>query len=298
MNDSEKNYSHTPVMTAEILSLLNPLPGQTILDATTGLAGHATLLANAIGATGQLVCCDRDPEAIAQAQANLAQLPCAQHFINQPYEHMTQALQTLCIDRVDRILMDLGVSSLQLDKPERGFSFMRNGPLDMRMDQTQGVTAAHIVNAWPERQLKKLFQTLGEERFSGRIAKRIAETRRNRSIETTEELSALVEEAVPFRGKIHPATRIFQALRMEVNDELGTLSRGLAAAGKALAPGGRLAVLTFHSLEDRLVKKTFIRWKELGLATLLTPKAVAPGQEEMRTNRRARSAKLRAVEKK
>lgn len=210
---------------------------------------------------------------------------------------MDKALADLGVTGAGAVLLDLGVSSLQLDKPERGFSFMRDGPLDMRMRQGSGPSARDIVNGWPEERLAALFRELGEERFSRRLAKSIVEKRLSRPIETTGELSKLVEESVPRRGRIHPATRLFQALRMEVNDELGTLSRGLAAAGRVLAPGGRLAVLTFHSLEDRLVKKTFLRWRGLGLTIPVTAGAEACGREEALANRRARSAKLRVVER-
>ena len=300
MTDSEqesRRYSHLPVMPDLVMRYLDPRPGQTVVDGTVGLGGHSSLFADAVGESGRLICFDRDPEALARARQTLSRAPCRVDFVNRTYEHMVRELHALGISRVDRAFMDLGVSSLQLDKPERGFSFMRDGPLDMRMNQTEGESAADIVNSWPEEKLFQLFKTLGEERFSGRIAKRIAENRRQGSITTTGELSGLIADAVPFRGKINPATRVFQALRMQVNDELGTLSRGLAAAGKMLAPGGRLAVLTFHSLEDRLVKKTFARWEEMGLATPVTRKAVSCGREEARVNRRARSAKLRTVEK-
>lgn len=292
------DYIHTPVMPDKVLRRLDPRPGDIVVDGTTGFAGHASLLARAIGATGRLVCFDRDPEALERARIVLGGASCAVDFVNLPYECMTRELRKLGIPRVNRILLDLGVSSLQLDKPERGFSFLRDGPLDMRMNQTEGKTAADIVNAWPEDKLKLLFRTLGEERHAGRFARTIAEQREKQSITTTGELASLIERAAPPRGKTHPATRVFQALRMRVNDELGTLSRGLAAAGKALAPGGRLAVLTFHSLEDRLVKKTFVRWEELGLATPVTRKAIACGRDEALENRRARSAKLRVAEKK
>ncbi len=290
-------YTHIPVMPGASLRLLDPRPGDVVVDGTVGLGGHSRLFGQAIGAGGRLVCFDRDPEALAAAEKNLDDLPCRRDYVNRPYEHMVPAAAELGLDGVDRVFLDLGVSSLQLDKPERGFSFMRDGPLDMRMNQAAGVTAADIVNSWPEERLRELFTRLGEERFSGRLAKRIAEARALRPIDTTGALSALAAEASPFRGKTHPATRIFQALRMEVNDELGTLSRGLAAAGKLLRPGGRLAVLTFHSLEDRVVKKTFLRWRELGAAELVNARAVACGRDEAAANRRARSAKLRAVVK-
>lgn len=297
MPDEKSKYSHVPVMPEEVLRLLDPQPGETAIDGTVGLGGHARLVGEHIGRGGRLICFDRDPEALARAATNLEFLDCKINFINTPYEGMGEAVSSLGLERVDRIFMDLGVSSLQLDKPERGFSFMRDGPLDMRMNQSSGPTAADIVNSWPEERLRDLFKTLGEERFSGRIAKRVVEARAGRPIETTGELSRIAEDAVPFRGKTHPATRIFQALRMEVNDELGTLSRGLAAAGKLLRPGGRLAVLTFHSLEDRLVKRTFLRWRELGAVALVNSKAIGCSREESLVNRRARSAKLRVVER-
>jgi 16S rRNA (cytosine1402-N4)-methyltransferase len=292
-----RKYTHLPVMPDRVLELLDPRPGETAVDGTVGLGGHSRLLGAALGETGRLVCFDRDPEALALAGASLSTLACGVCFVNTPYEFMAEELARLGMPGANRVFLDLGVSSLQLDKPERGFSFMRDGPLDMRMNQSEGESAADIVNSWPEAELARLFKTLGEERFPGRIAKSIAEKRSSGSISTTGELSALIAEAVPYRGKNNPATRVFQALRMQVNDELGTLSRGLAAAGKALAPGGRLAVLTFHSLEDRLVKKTFARWEEMGLAELVTRKAVSCGREEAVVNRRARSAKLRVTEK-
>lgn len=290
-------YGHVPVMPEETIRLLSPLPGNTVVDGTVGLGGHSRLFGEAIGAEGRLICFDRDTEALETARKNLQELPCKQDFIHAPFERMAVEVAQLGIDGVDRVFMDLGVSSLQLDKPERGFSFMRDGPLDMRMNQKSGPSAADIVNSWPEKQLRELFFRLGEERFSARLAKSIVAARAEKPIETTGELAKLAETAAPRLGRIHPATRMFQALRMEVNDELGTLSRGLAAAGKLLLPGGRLAVLTFHSLEDRLVKRTFLRWRELGAAVVITTKAVACSRDEARINRRARSAKLRVIEK-
>ncbi len=295
------SYSHVPVMPEVVLRLLAPRPGDTALDGTTGLGGHSRLIARALGANGakgRLLCFDRDPEAIARARENLALAEVPIIFVNASYDRMGEEARKLGVGQVQRILLDLGVSSLQLDRPERGFSFRNDGPLDMRMNQEGGgVTAADIVNHWPEERLKDLFERLGEERFSGRLAKRIAEARLQQPIETTAVLSALAEGAVPFRGRIHPATRMFQALRMEVNDELGALSRGLMQAGRLLSPGGRLAVITFHSLEDRLVKRTFQRWRELGAARLVTSHALSPEREEALANRRSRSAKLRVVEK-
>ncbi len=290
-------YSHIPVLADQVLTLLAPRPGDTAVDGTVGLGGHAGMVGEKIGDAGKLICFDRDIEALTRAEARLKSLPCQQIFINQSFETMERELRARDLAPVHRILMDLGVSSLQLDKPERGFSFMRDGPLDMRMNQAAGLTAADIVNSWPAEKLEHLFKTFGEERFSRRLAKSIVEARASQPIKTTGELSRLAEASAPRLGKTHPATRMFQALRLEVNDELGGLSRGLAGAGKVLAPGGRLAVITFHSLEDRLVKRTFAKWRDLGLVRLVTPKAVACDRAEARENRRARSAKLRVVER-
>lgn len=291
-------HRHIPVMPVETLALLAPAPGWTVVDGTVGLGGHAGLFAEAIGSEGRMIAFDRDPEALALARLALADAPCRKDFVNAPFEEMGDRVKELGIERVDGVFLDLGVSSLQLDKPERGFSFMRDGPLDMRMSQGSGRSASDIVNSWPEADLDNLFRRLGEERFSRRLAKSIVAARAAGPIETTGELAKLAESVVPYRGKTHPATRMFQALRMEVNDELGTLSRGLAAAGRLLRPGGRLAVLTFHSLEDRLVKRTFLRWRDLGVATLVNARAVSCTRAEAKENRRARSAKLRAIEKK
>lgn len=295
-HELDDGFVHIPVMPREVLAALALCAGDVAVDGTTGLGGHSRLMGEAVGAAGRLVCFDRDPEALALAEKALHDLPCTKTFINRPFEFMAAELAK-SDTRANRVLLDLGVSSMQLDNPERGFSFMRDGPLDMRMHQGAGQSAADLVNTLEAEALADIFQKYGEERFSRRIAKRIVEAREVRPINTTGELSRVVASAVPGRGKIHPATRVFQALRMAVNDELGTLSRGLAAAGKVLAPGGRLAVLTFHSLEDRLVKKTFLRWRDLGMAELVTAKPIVCGPEEAKTNRRARSAKLRAVER-
>ena len=255
------------------------------------------MIGNAIGREGRLICFDRDSEALALAEEKLSGLLCRKDFVNLAFEFMDRELRRLEAIPARRILLDLGVSSMQLDASERGFSFMRDGPLDMRMNRKDGGTAADIVNSWPEEKLRQIFEFLGEERFSRRLAKSVVEKRKKKPIETTGELSELALAAVPYRGRNHPATRMFQALRMQVNDELGGLSRGLAAAGRMLALGGRLAVITFHSLEDRLVKRTFLRWRDLGMVELVNAKVLTPGRMEMSRNSRARSAKLRVVER-
>lgn len=295
--DGSDGYSHVPVMPDEVLARLGLGDGMTVVDGTVGLGGHSRLFGERIGPTGRLICLDRDREALSRAKDRLAGLPCRVDFVHSAYEFMERELKRLGVERADRVFLDLGVSSLQLDKPERGFSFRQDGPLDMRMDQGNGRTAADAVNNLPEEELARIFFELGEERFSRRFAKRIAEARRGKPIETTGELSRIIEEAAPGRGRIHPATRVFQSLRVFVNDELGTLSRGLAAAGRILAPGGVIGVLTFHSLEDRLVKRTFLRWRDAGLAALPSGGAESCGRAEAIANRRARSAKLRTAEK-
>ena len=295
--ENKAEYGHVSVMVGEVMENLQPRPGDIAVDGTTGLGGHARVVASTLGPMGRMVCFDRDAEALRAASANLAGLECRLDYVNRPFEAISDELARLGIKGVDRILLDLGVSSLQLDKAERGFSFMRDGPLDMRMDQAHGDNASTLVNRLSVEELSDIFSKFGEERFSLRIAKRIVEKRGEKPITTTGELSLIVSSAVPGRGRTHPATRVFQALRMAVNDELGTLSRGLAGAGRMLNPGGRLAVLTFHSLEDRLVKRVFIRWKELGVAKLVNAKAISCSRDEARTNRRARSAKLRVVER-
>ena len=288
---------HLPVMPDEVMAALAPRSGETAVDGTVGLGGHALRLGLVLGGAGRLICFDRDRQALELVGQRLAALPCRAYFLNLPFESMDRELKRLGCPRADRIMLDLGVSSLQLDSPGRGFSFMRDGPLDMRMDADGGISARDVVNSWPEKELERLFMALGEEPRSRRLAKSIVERRAVRPIETTGELAELAVSAASGRGGIHPATKMFQAIRMRVNDELGALSRGLAAAGRSLSPGGRLAVLTFHSLEDRLVKRTFLRWRETGLAKLVVSGVVRPGRKELGDNPRARSAKLRAVER-
>lgn len=295
-NDSAEKYQHTPVLAAEVMEHLAPQPGDTVLDATVGLGGHSVLLAKAIGASGWLIGLDRDTSALERARAALATAPCRVDLVHCRFGDMRRALHDLKVRHVDRLLLDFGVSSPQLDDPGRGFSFRNDGPLDMRMDQSTGQTAEDLINLWSEEELAKIFQELGEERFSHRFAKTIAAARRQKPIKTTGELAALLARAAPSRGKIHPATRVFQALRMIVNDEIGEIRRGLISAVRVVRPGGRIAVITFHSGEDRLAKSAFRAWQERGVAEPCHKKAIACGRVEMLENRRARSAKLRVTE--
>ncbi len=293
----EYSPRHAPVMPQEVLEWLAPQPGDIYLDGTLGLGGHARLVAEKIGANGALIGLDRDDDALAVAAERLKDAPCRVKLVKSRYAEMISASESVGIAGVDRILLDLGVSSLQLDKAERGFSFMRPGPLDMRMGQAESLTAQELVMTLPEEKLARIIYEYGEERFSRRIAKSIVETRAKETINTTDRLAEIVANAQPGRGKIHPATRTFQALRMAVNDELGELETGLQAAVKLLNPGGRLVVITFHSLEDRLAKNVLRTMAEDNMITLPKKKVVKPSRAECLVNKRARSAKLRVAEK-
>lgn len=277
---------HVPVLYQEVLDLLAVQPGQVYVDATLGGAGHTRGI---LERGGLVLGLDQDPEAVARAQA--LDLPGLKVF-QRNFRHLKAVLEEAGVDKVAGILADLGVSSFHLDDPQRGFSYQREGPLDMRMGK-EGPTAQEVVNSLPLEELYRMLRDLGEEKQAYRIAKAIVEARRKAPIRTTAELAEIVRQAVGFRKAGHPARKTFQALRMYVNDELGALAEFLEQAKEALAPGGRLVVITFHSLEDRLVKRFL---KESGLK-VLTKKPITPTPEEVARNPRARSAKLRAGEK-
>ena len=297
MTDNEEFSQHVPVMPDEVLEWLNLAEGMTVLDGTLGLGGHSSLIAQCLGESGRLVGLDRDENAIAQATLRLESAPCRVDICHYRYSEMLQALAELGLSGVDGILLDIGVSSMQLDRAERGFSFMRDGPLDMRMDTSTGVTAADIIMNYSEEELARIFYEYGEERFSRKIANMIVVWRKQGRIESTLQLAEIIEKAVPRRGRIHPATRSFQGLRIEVNQELRELEEGIEAAVAALNPGGRFVLITFHSLEDRIAKYRMRELAEKGLVRLTRKKVVKPAYEECRVNRRARSAKLRVLEK-
>jgi 16S rRNA (cytosine1402-N4)-methyltransferase len=289
---------HTPVLVAEVLTYLQPRPGGRYLDATLGLGGHAAALLAAAGPDATLLGLDQDGEALEAARERLAPFGERVRLRQGRYEALESLLEPT--DRFDGILFDLGVSSLQLDTPERGFAFGREGPLDMRMDRSQGETAADLVARLPEDELADLIYAWGEERWSRRIARYIATARAAAPIVTTQGLAAIVSRAIP-RAKwprgIHPATRTFQALRVAVNGELVELAAALEAAAGRLTPGGRLLAISFHSLEDRIVKQTWRRLAAAGTARLLTKRPVIAGEAEQAENPRSRSAKLRALER-
>jgi 16S rRNA (cytosine1402-N4)-methyltransferase len=284
---------HVPVLVAEVLDLLAPQPGQVIVDATIGAGGHARLLAERLRPGGQLIGLDRDEMMLALAQSELAASRCPVKLVHSNFDRLTELLNQLGITAVDSVLADLGICSDQLDDPQRGFTFQEPGPLDMRMDTTTGEPAANLLRRLSERDLADMFWKYGEERWSRRVARRIVERRRREPLETTEQLAQLIRGCVPRpRGRqIDPATRVFQALRIAVNDELGALERFLEALPASLKPGGRAVIISFHSLEDRRVKRAF---RDRQHWEILTKKPVEANEEELRQNPRARSAKLRA----
>ena len=291
---------HQPVMSVEVLRYLNPKPGALIVDATVGTGGHSLMILPHLLPDGRLIAIDRDRESLDLSQERLREFDPQVAFVHGNYRHLPTILKELGIARVGGVLLDLGMSSAQVDRAERGFSFSKEGPLDMRMDPEEGATAEALVNKLTADELAMVLETLGEERFAKRIAHRIVQERRSQPLTTTTQLARLVVEAVPpgaRHGRLHPATRTFQALRMAVNDELGALETCLEHLSGLLAPGGRAVFLTFHSLEDRLVKHALTNGKREGVWRVLTGKPLRPGTDEISKNPRARSAKLRALER-
>jgi 16S rRNA (cytosine1402-N4)-methyltransferase len=302
---------HEPVMVAEVLQLLRPERGGIFVDCTVGFAGHTRALLEA--GADRVLGFDRDPEALARAAESLAPFHDRVELVHADFRELASRLDQRGIAAIDGLLADLGVSSWQLDAPERGFSFRADGPLDMRMDTSQGATAADLLRDVREEELADLIYGYGEERFSRRIARAIVEARRTEPIVTTGRLADIVRRAVPRRGyqRIDPATRTFQALRIWVNRELDGLDTFVRDAAKRLRigreveggedeseGGGRMAIISFHSLEDRIVKHTLRELdREQDLLTVLTKRPLEAGEEETNRNPRARSAKLRAAER-
>ncbi len=290
---------HIPVMVTEALQHLRPEQGGLFVDCTVGLGGHARALLQA-GAT-RVIGLDRDPDALALARFNLAPWADRVDLVHADYRELDDVLNRSGVQLVDGALADLGVSSLQFDAPGRGFSFQRDEPLDMRMDRTAGITAADLVAQSTERELADAIYAYGEERFSRRIARALVSARRAQRIETTGQLATIVRRSLPRRGpmRIDPATRTFQALRIWVNQELEGLDRFLEAAVRRLRNGARLVVISFHSLEDRIVKHTLraLATGQDAAVRVLTKRPMVPGDDEVQRNPRARSAKLRAAER-
>jgi 16S rRNA (cytosine1402-N4)-methyltransferase len=305
---------HVPVLAGEMIDLLAPHAGQTAIDGTVGGGGHARLIAERIGPGGTLIGIDRDPVAEERFAELAAEVPCATRFIRATFaDGLARLLEEEV--RADLVTLDLGMSSLQVDARERGFSYSYDAPLDMRMDPAQGLTAAEVVNEWDERRLARLLREYGEERYAGRIARSIVRRRAETRIETTQELVDVIKAAIPAPAQFaggHPAKRSFQAIRIAVNDELEQLDRALPLAWAALREGGRIGVISFHSLEDRRVKR-FLADRARGCicppdlpvcvcgrepeAERLTRRAVVPTPGEVAANPRSRSARLRAARK-
>lgn len=302
VKNSQNVSRHLPVMQEELAIWLLHGKANCICDGTVGYGGHAETLLSRMGPESILVGIDRDAQALAASKERLARFGKRALLIKGLFGDMKHLLQTVGISEVDGVLLDLGVSSPQLDDPARGFSFQAEGPLDMRMDQSMGQSAADLVNSLPESDLADLIYQYGEERYSRRIARAIVRARDSRSLQTTQDLVAVISESVPSsyrHGRIHCATRTFQALRIAVNREIESLGPALRQAVDVVRPGGRIGVISFHSLEDRIVKHTF---RDLAQApdarlTVLTKKPQIPTEEECRSNPRARSAKLRVAER-
>ncbi|TMC14711.1 MAG: 16S rRNA (cytosine(1402)-N(4))-methyltransferase RsmH [Chloroflexi bacterium] len=303
---------HRPALLKESIELLQPRPGSVFIDATLGGGGHARALLERIQPDGTLLGIDRDPAAVARVREALTGFDPPPILAQGNFGDIDLLARQAGLAEVDGVLFDLGLSSYQLDDPERGFSFRTEAPLDMRMDPSQPVSAAELVNRMDQRDLARVIATLGEERWAKRVAEFIV---RRRPLVTTGDLARAVEAAIP-RGAwpkdIHPATRTFQAIRMEVNDELGSLERGLEGAIKILKPGGRMAAISFHSLEDRLVKATIAAESKdcicppqqpvctcahRALLRAVTRKPVRPSDSEVQSNPRSRSARLRVAER-
>ncbi len=310
-------FSHIPVLLREVLSALAPERGGIYVDCTAGGGGHSSEIAALLPEGSRLVCFDRDDEAIEACSARLAPYDGKWEIVKTDFRNLDAALDMLGIEQIDGVLWDLGVSSHQIDTTERGFSYTgEDAPLDMRMDRTQGLSAADIVNTYSEEELRRVIRDYGEERFAGRIASAIVERRAEAPIETTLALAETVSGAIPKAQRVkeaqHPARRTFQALRIETNGELDAIEPSIRDATARLRPGGRLAVITFHSLEDRIVKDVF-KSMSTGctcppdfpvcvcggkpIVRVLTKKPILPGEDELRVNSRAHSAKLRVAEK-
>jgi 16S rRNA (cytosine1402-N4)-methyltransferase len=312
---------HLPVMVDRCIGLLRPRPDGVYLDATIGLGGHSERILQASAPGGRVIGLDRDPAALALARERLAWAGERLVTVAASFADLAEVTAELGVERLDGVLYDLGVSSLQLDEPERGFSYRVDAPLDMRMDTSGGITAAEVLATYPRAELTRVFRVYGEERFASRIARFVDDARRRAPIRTTGELVDLIKAAIPAAARRtgpHPARRVFQALRIEVNSELTALADSLPQAIELLAPGGRVVVLSYHSLEDRIAKRTFVAaatGREEGLPHLappvpergrsllapriaiLTRRPETPGADEVAANPRAESAKLRAAEK-
>ena len=308
-------FKHIPVLFHEIMDIMAPKPGEVFVDCTLGGGGHSKGFLERISPDGTLIGIDQDTNALAAAKQNLSDYDGRVTYVHSNYSNLDEILSTYAPDGVDGILFDIGVSSHQLDEKDRGFSYMQDAPLDMRMDQSRSMTARDVVNTYSEEELHRILKEYGEERWAKRIAKFVVEFRSKQPIETTGELVDIIKRAIPKGAReegSHPAKRTFQAIRIEVNDELGVLERTIEVAVKYLKTGGRVGIISFHSLEDRIVKEKFrylasdcicppelpfCQCDKVSEVKILTRKPVTASNEELEMNSRSKSAKFRAVEK-
>ena len=307
-------FKHIPVLFHEIMDIMAPQPGEVFVDCTLGGGGHSRGFLERMGDDGRLIGIDQDTNALQAAGANLAEFGDRVTYVHSNYNNLDEILNTYAPDGVDGILFDIGVSSHQLDEKDRGFSYMQDAPLDMRMNQSQNFSAWDVVNTYSEEELHRIIKEYGEERWARRIAQFIVKERENGPIETTGELVDIIKKAVPKGARKdgpHPAKRTFQAIRIEVNGELDVLQQAIDDVSERLNEGGRLCIITFHSLEDRIVKEAFRKQEnpcicppqfpvcvcgKKPLGRVVTRKPIAPSKEELEVNPRSRSAKLRVLE--
>lgn len=308
-------FSHNPVLLRECIEGLHIRPGFTYVDCTTGGGGHSYEIARRLSGDARLICLDRDTDALSAAKTRLKDFSDKITFVHTNFSDLGEVLDKLQVNNLGGVLADLGCSSYQFDTPERGFSYMHDAPLDMRMDTDSGLTAYDVVNTYGEDELQRILYEYGEEKFAPKIAKEITRAREIAPIRTTFELADLIKKALPAAAKVggpHPAKRSFQAIRIEVNHELDAISPALKAAAEHMVTGGRIAVISFHSLEDRCVKSTFADLARgctcprdfpvcvcgrQPIVNLITRKPILPSEAELEENPRARSAKLRIAEK-
>lgn len=306
MNNDQHNLSHPEssphlsVMLSEVLQYMAPDDGDVFVDGTLGMGGHSKEILKRIGPKGLLIGMDRDINSLEKAKKNLAEQAHQCRFVHSDFRELDQVLRDLNISAVNGILLDLGISSFQLDNPDRGFSLRNSGPLDMRMDQNGAISAYDIVNSLSEQEIAVILKDYGEERWAGRIARQIVSERSRKPIQYTDDLTRIILKAVPGKGKpsrIHPATRTFQALRIAVNRELETLEAVIDKAITLLQPKGRMGIISFHSLEDRIVKNKFKLFEKANLARCLVKKPLRPTEHEVEANPRSRSARFRVIER-
>jgi len=291
---------HKPVMCNEVLGRLNLKPGKTIVDCTIGTAGHAKKILERITPGGKLIGIDRDADSLSLAEQNLREFKSSYVLVKEDFRNLDSVLQNLKIRKADGILFDLGISSFQLDNPNRGFSIREDGPLDMRMDKDSYISAYDLVNSLSEREISSILRNFGQERWHSRIAHLMVEKRNTAPISSTKELSEIIVKCIgyKYRGqKIHPATRTFQAIRIAVNRELEALDIALEKAIHLLKQRGRICVISFHSLEDRIAKEKIRKCSKEQLLNIITKKPLRPTDQEIETNVRSRSAKLRVAER-